>query len=51
MAPALGDDVGISVVGPDGGDLADRIIAALLTPAANPAGSSPGADAMLGETA
>jgi CheY-like chemotaxis protein len=51
MAPALGDDPGISVVGPDGGDLADRIIDALLAPAANPAGSVPGADAMLGETA
>lgn len=51
LAPILADDPGISVVSPDGGDLADRIVDAL--GAAPRAGSGPGeeADAMLGETA
>jgi CheY-like chemotaxis protein len=47
----LGDDPGISVVAAEGGDLADRIVEALRTPA-RPAGGSPGdADARLGATA
>ncbi len=51
LAPILADDPGISVVSPDGGDLADRIVDALGV--APRAGSSPGedADAMLGEKA
>ncbi len=51
LAPILDDDPGISVVAPDGGELADRILEALRSPDARTGGSRPDADAMLGETA
>ncbi len=51
LGALLGDDAGISVVAPDGGDLGDRILDALRLAPAPPAGSPDGADARLESTA
>ncbi len=51
LAPILADDPGISIVSPEGGDLADRIVDALRAPARPRRGPGADADAMLGTTA